>query len=161
MTVTSMEKDLDGLTFTLVAEFDAPIDRVWQLWADPRQLERWWGPPTYPATVRAHDLSPDGAVTYYMTSPEGEEFHGWWRITSVDPPRSLEFIDGFADQQGKPAEDMPITVLRMRLTEQPDGTRMEMRSEFGSREQMDQMVEMGMIEGTTGAVGQIDSLLAN
>jgi uncharacterized protein YndB with AHSA1/START domain len=161
MTVTSMEKDLDGLTFTLVAEFDAPIDRVWQLWADPRQLERWWGPPTYPATVRAHDLTPDGAVTYYMTSPEGEEFHGWWRITSVDPPRSLEFIDGFADQQGKPAEGMPTTVLRMRLTEQPDGTRMEMRSEFGSRQQMDQMVEMGMIEGTTGAVGQIDSLLAD
>jgi hypothetical protein len=30
----------------LVAEFDAPIERVWQLWADPRQLERWWGPPT-------------------------------------------------------------------------------------------------------------------
>jgi uncharacterized protein YndB with AHSA1/START domain len=32
-------KDFDSLSLTLVAEFDAPIERVWQLWADPRQLE--------------------------------------------------------------------------------------------------------------------------
>ena len=51
MSVVSVEKDVDGLSLTLVADFDAPIERVWELWADPRQLERWWGPPTYPATV--------------------------------------------------------------------------------------------------------------
>ena len=58
MTVTSLDKDLDNLRLTLVADFDAPIERVWQLWADPRQLERWWGPPGYPATVKQHDLTP-------------------------------------------------------------------------------------------------------
>jgi len=51
MTVTSVDKDLDDLTLTLTADFDAPIERVWELWADPRKLERWWGPPEYPATV--------------------------------------------------------------------------------------------------------------
>ena len=50
MTVTAVRKDPDTLTMTLDAEFEAPPERVWQLWADPRQLERWWGPPTYPAT---------------------------------------------------------------------------------------------------------------
>ena len=49
-----------------------PIARVWALWADPRKLERWWGPPTFPATVLEHDLRPGGKVSYYMTSPEGE-----------------------------------------------------------------------------------------
>ncbi len=48
-------------TMTLEAEFDASPERVWQLWADPRQLERWWGPPTYPATVTTHDLRPAAA----------------------------------------------------------------------------------------------------
>ena len=48
MSVVSVEKDFDSLSLTLVADFDAPIERVWQLWADPRQLERWWGPPTPP-----------------------------------------------------------------------------------------------------------------
>jgi uncharacterized protein YndB with AHSA1/START domain len=51
MSVTSIEKDYDRLTLTLVADFDAPIERVWQLWADPRQLERWWGPPSHRATA--------------------------------------------------------------------------------------------------------------
>ena len=43
--VTSVDTDYDNLTTTLVADFDAPIDEVWELWADPRKLERWWGPP--------------------------------------------------------------------------------------------------------------------
>ena len=38
MSVVSVEKDFDSLSLTLVADFDAPIERVWQLWADPRQL---------------------------------------------------------------------------------------------------------------------------
>ncbi len=78
---------------------------MWQLWADPRQLERWWGPPTYPATVEKHDLTPGGEVTYFMTVPEGDKPRGWWRVTSVIPPKSLEFIDGFADQDGTPSAE--------------------------------------------------------
>ncbi|MEV5431912.1 SRPBCC domain-containing protein [Streptomyces sp. NPDC052701] len=160
MTVTSVDKDLDNLTLTLIAEFSAPVERVWQLWADPRQLERWWGPPAYPATVEEHDLTPGGEVAYFMTSPEGEKYRGWWRITSVDPPTSLEFVDGFADQEGRPNADMPTTTARVRLTEHEGGTRMELRSAFDSREQMEQLVNMGMVEGLQQAVGQIDALLA-
>src|SRR5206468_12185633 len=113
MSVTNVTRDLDNLTLTLFADFDAPIERVWQLWADPRQLERWWGPPTYPSTVEQHDLTPGGEVTYYMTGPEGEKHRGWWRITSVNPPKSLEFTDGFADQDGTPIAHMPISTVHM------------------------------------------------
>ncbi|MFI8190260.1 SRPBCC domain-containing protein [Streptomyces sp. NPDC085946] len=159
MTVTSLDKDVDNLTLTLIAEFSAPVERVWQLWADPRKLERWWGPPTYPATVEEHDLTPGGEVAYFMTSPEGEKYRGWWRITSVDPPTSLEFVDGFADQEGKPNPAMPTTTARVRLTEHEGGTRMELRSVFDSREQMEQLADMGMAEGLREAVGQMDALL--
>ena len=89
MTVTAVHKDPAALTMTLEAEFDASPDRVWQLWADPRQLERWWGPPTYPATVTSHDLRPHGRVEYHMTGPEGDQPHGYWEIIEVDPPRRL------------------------------------------------------------------------
>lgn len=85
MTVIAVDRDPVALTLTIVSEFDAPVDRVWQVWADPRQLERWWGPPNYPATVIDHDLTGGGRVTYYMTGPDGEKLHGWWRIISVDP----------------------------------------------------------------------------
>jgi uncharacterized protein YndB with AHSA1/START domain len=159
MSVTSVDKDFDALTLTVVADFDASTERVWELWSDPRLLERWWGPPSHPATVIEHDLSPGGEVTYYMTSPEGEKFHGWWRLTAVDPPRSLEFVDGFADSEGKPVEGMPTNTIKVQLSSYGEGTRMELRSVFDSREQMDQLIGMGMAEGLEQSVSQIDALL--
>jgi uncharacterized protein YndB with AHSA1/START domain len=160
MSVTSVDKDFDNLTFTLIADFDAPVEGVWQLWGDPRKLERWWGPPTYPATVEQHNLTPGGEVTYFMTGPEGDTHRGWWRVTAVDPPKSLEFSDGFADHDGAPSADMPITTVHVRLTEHDGGTRMEMRSVFDSLEQMEQLLSMGAEEGMQQAVGQMDALLA-
>lgn len=159
MSVTSVDKDFDNLTIRLIADFDAPAERVWDLWADPRKLERWWGPPGYPATFTDHDLSPGGKTAYYMTGPEGDQFHGWWRVESVDPPRSLEFVDGFADENGNPLDDMPSTTVQVRFSEHDGGTRMEIGSVCATREQMDQLVEMGAVEGITQSVGQMDALL--
>lgn len=160
MTVTSVEKDYDKLQIVLTAEFAAPIERVWDLWADPRKLERWWGPPTWPATVVEHSLEPGGRVTYYMTGPEGEKAGGWWKITSANPPSSLEFVDGFADSEGNPVDSLPTQVATVELTSQGSGTHMVMRSQLNSREQMDKLVDMGMIEGLTASAGQMDAILA-
>jgi uncharacterized protein YndB with AHSA1/START domain len=160
MSVTSVDTDYDNLTTTLAADFDSAIDEVWQLWADPRKLERWWGPPTYPATFEKHDLSPGGEVTYFMTGPEGDQPRGWWRVTSVDPPTSLEFTDGFANDDGTPSEEMPVINVEVRLTERDGGTRMEIRSTYESREDLDRLIEMGMLEGLQASVGQMDGLLA-
>jgi uncharacterized protein YndB with AHSA1/START domain len=161
MTMTRLDKDVEHLTLTLVADFTAPVERVWRLWADPRQLERWWGPPSYPATVEEHDLTPGGDVTYFMTGPDGDKYRGWWRITSVGAPTSLEFTDGFADQDGAPNTTMPTMAVRVRLSEHGGGTRIEMRSVFDSAEQMEQLADMGMVEGLRQAVGQMDGLLAD
>jgi uncharacterized protein YndB with AHSA1/START domain len=160
MSVTSLDKDFEELTITLIADFEAPTERVWELWADPRLLERWWGPPTHPATFEKHDLSPGGEVSYFMTGPDGKRYHGWWRVESVDPPSSLEFTDGFADEDGTPNDEMPATRARMELNEHEGGTRMLLRSTCASREEMEQLIEMGVTEGLQQAVGQMDGLLA-
>ena len=160
MTVTNVHKDSEAMTMTITAEFEAPIGPVWQMWENPRQLERWWGPPTYPATVITHDLTPGGKVDYLMTGPEGDQPRGWWRVIEVDAPYHLEFEDGFADDNGNPNPDMPTTITRVTLDEQPGGgTRMIIETTFPSLEAMEQMVAMGMEEGMTLAVGQIDDLL--
>ena len=160
MPVNSVQKDPDDLTMTVEATFDAPIARVWEMWEDPRLLERWWGPPTYPATVVNHDLAVDGSVNYHMTGPEEDRHHGWWRVLAVDAPRKLEFEDGFADDNGKPNPEMPVTTTLVELAENPDGgTVMTIETTFPSLEAMEQMVEMGMEEGFTLAVNQIDALL--
>ena len=160
MSVVSVEKDLDNLRLVLVAEFAAPIERVWQLWADPRQLERWWGPPTHPATVEKHDLAPGGEVTYVMTGPDGATSRGWWRVTSVDPPASLDFIDGWANRDGSPNADMPTTAAEVRLAERDGVTRVELRFMFDSRERMDELERWGAFEVIRQSVAQMDALLA-
>ncbi len=161
MTVTSVEKDPQALTMTITAHYDAPRQRVWQIWADPRQLERWWGPPTYPATVSTHELTPGGRVAYSMTGPEGDTHHGYWEVTTVQPPESLEFLDGFSDAAGVPNPDMPTNITRVALTEEPDGrTRMRIETVFPDVETMHKLMEMGMEEGMTLAMGQIDGVLA-
>jgi uncharacterized protein YndB with AHSA1/START domain len=161
MSVVSVEKDFESLSLLLVAEFDAAPERVWQLWSDPRQLERWWGPPTHPARVERHDLSAGGEVSYFMTTPDGEKSRGWWRVTLVDAPRRLEFTDGFAYADGTPNVEMPATSVRMRLTERGAGTRMELRFVFASREHMELIDRWGAFDVFPQSVGQMDALLAS
>ena len=161
MTVTAVRKDTDALTMTLDAEFDASPDRVWQLWADPRQLERWWGPPTYPATFTKHDLTPGSRVEYLMTGPEGDQPKGYWDVLETDPPRSLVVRDGFSNDDGSPNPDFPQGEMRVRIEEIGDGrSRMSIESLFPSTEAMEQLLAMGQEEGLTEAVGQIDAILA-
>ena len=161
MTVTSVRKDPNALTLTLTAEFDASPERVWDLWADPRQLERWWGPPTYPATFTTHDLAPGSRVEYHMTGPSGDQPRGYWDVLEVDPPRRLVFLDGFANDDGTPNDAFPRNEGRVTI-EPIDAarTRMWIESHFPSTEAMEQVLAMGMEEGLTQAVGQIDAILA-
>jgi uncharacterized protein YndB with AHSA1/START domain len=160
MTITSVDTDYDSLTVTLIADFDNPIDRVWELWSDPRKLERWWGPPEYPATVEKHALTPGGEVVYSMTGPEGELHRGTWQVLSVDPPTSLRFTDAFADSGGAPLEGSPVSHISVRLLEHEGATRMELRMRFETREEMERIVDMGTVEALKQGVGQMDAMLA-
>ena len=161
MTVTAVQKDPAALTMTLTAEFDASPDRVWQLWADPRQLERWWGPPTYPATFTKHDLTPGSRIEYHMTGPEGDQPKGFWDVLEVDPPHRLAVRDGFANDDGTPNDALPTGEMRVTIEEIGTGrTRMSIESLHPSAEAMEQVLAMGMEEGLTEAVGQIDAILA-
>lgn len=160
MPVTAFTTDIDTRTITITAEFAAPVERVWALYADPRQLERVWGPPLYPATFVTHELTPGGLSTYFMTSPEGERFGGWWRIATVDAPHSFTFDDGFADADLNPAGDMPVSHNTYAFESTDGGTRATFVSVYDSAEGLQQVLAMGVEEGATTAINQIDAFLA-
>jgi uncharacterized protein YndB with AHSA1/START domain len=160
MTVTRVDKDPAAATMTITAEFDAGTHEVWQLWADPRLLERWWGPPGYPATFVVHELSAGGAVSYFMTGPEGDRNHGVWRLVEVAPPTRLVFEDAFADSEGNANPEMPTTTTQVTLADRDGGgTTMTVRTTYPSAEAMEQVLAMGMEEGIRAAMGQMDALL--
>ncbi|MBO3744072.1 SRPBCC family protein [Actinoplanes flavus] len=160
MTVISSTKDAGALTLTFVAEFAAPVDRVWQVWADPRKLERWWGPPTWPATFDRYDFKPGGAVRYHMTGPDGTKARGWWAFTDIEEPSRLEFDDGFAGDDGEPVDPEDVGHVAVTLEAAGPGTRMTTVNVFRSAEQMERLLEMGQEEGMRQAMGQVDAILA-
>lgn len=160
MTVTAVRKDLEGCSMTIEVEYQARATRVWQLWADPRLLERWWGPPTHPATVTDHDLAAGGVVRYFMTGPDGERYHGGWRVISAVEPQRLEFEDFFADEAGTENSTLPRVRTFVSIEEGAGMTRMSIESRFESPEAMAQVLAMGMEEGIRQALGQTDALLA-
>jgi uncharacterized protein YndB with AHSA1/START domain len=152
MGVTGVTKDPAARTMTLTAEWDATPERAWRLWADPRRLERWWGPPEHPATVTEHDLRAGGRVAYVVAGAGGDTFPGWWHVLEVDPPRGLRF------ELGDPG--IPPLDVAVRLEPNASGgTTMTITTTFPSDEAMDQLVQMGFAEGLSSAVGQADALL--
>lgn len=162
MPVTDVTQDLDTRTLTISAEFAAPVQRIWEIYADPRQLEQVFGPPTYPATFVDHDLRPGGGARYFMTSPEGEKYYGWWKITAVDEPRSFAFEDGFAsDDSFTPVEDLPVSKNVYAFEATDSGTRATFTSTYDSAEALQKVLDMGVVEGATSAIGQIDALVAS
>ena len=161
MTVITTTKDVEGLTLTLVADFEASPARVWELWENPRKLERWWGPPTFPAPFTRHDFVVGGESRYFMTGPAGETPRGWWRIDAIDKPHRLDFANGLAGDDGEPALGVEPMSGYVTFEATTGGTRMTAVTRFTDSVQMQTMLDMGMQEGMTQAIGQIDDLLSS
>ena len=159
MPVTDVTTDLENLTMTITAEFAASIERVWHAYSDPRQLERFWGPPGWPATFTAWDHRVGGRANYTMAGPRGERSSGYWEFLAIDEPHGFEVLDGFADEAGTPTGEIPA--MRMTFAFEPagDGTRMVSTTHFVSLEALEQAVAMGAVEGTRMAMAQIDAVL--
>jgi len=161
MPVTSFTKDPSNLTMTVVAEFAAPVERVWDAYADPRQLEKFWGPVEWPATFTRHDFAVGGRSDYHMTGPDGETSGGYWRFTAVDPYRSFTVIDGFAGADGEPNNEMPSMTMTFSFEAIGTGARVSTVTTFQSLEAIEFVLSMGMEEGMRSAMSQIDGVLAD
>lgn len=159
MPVTDVITDADTLTMTVTADFAAPIDRVWNAYSDPRQLERFWGPPGWPATFAAWDHTVGGRAVYTMNGPRGEKSTGTWEFLAIDEPRGFEVLDAFADDDGTPLDSFPAQRMTFRFEPTADGTRMVTTSHFDSVEALEQVVEMGQVEGLKLAMAQLDAVL--
>lgn len=159
MTVISTVTDPEALILTVISEFAASPERVWRVWENPRELERWWGPPTYPATFTRHDFVVGGESRYYMSGPDGDTPHGYWLMVTIDEPNRLDFANGLAGDDGEPMPDVESMGAHVTFEPFDGGTRMTVLTTFVDEALMKKMLAMGMAEGMTQAVTQIDALL--
>ncbi|WP_413450420.1 SRPBCC family protein [Georgenia phoenicis] len=161
MPVTTVEKDLDALTMTVVADFPVPVHRLWDAYVDPRQIEKFWGPPGWPATFARHDVAVGGRSDYWMTGPDGERSYGYWEFLAVDPGRSFEVRDGFAEPDGTPTAGLPATRMVFTFEEAGAGSRLTTQTSFASLDELEKLLSMGMEEGMTAAMSQVDAVVAD
>jgi uncharacterized protein YndB with AHSA1/START domain len=160
MPITSVTSDPKTLTLTVVADYPVPVERLWNAYADPRQLERFWGPREWPATFLRHDMVVGGRSEYVMNGPDGQTSRGWFRFLAIEPNRLLDLEDGFADDSGQPNDAMPTMRMTYAFETTPTGSRFTGVTVFPSLEAMEQLIEMGMMEGMRSAMSQIDEVLA-
>ena len=161
MAITAIDTDRDALTVTLVADFTVPVQRLWDAYMDPRQLERFWGPPSWPATFTQHDVRPGGRSNYHMTGPEGEQSGGYWEFVNVNPPHAFEVLDGFANPDGTPNTERPSMTMLLEFRERDGGSRLTVTTRFANAQALDQLLDMGMVEGSREAMEQIDDVVAD
>ncbi|MFB8388012.1 SRPBCC domain-containing protein [Microbacterium sp. NPDC055910] len=159
MPVTDVTTDPEALTMTLTADFDAPVERVWSAFTDPSQLERFWGPPGWPATFPTFDLTVGGRAVYTMTSPQGEKSSGSWEFLEIDEPRGFTVLDNFINEDGAPLEGMPAMRVVFRFEPTETGSRLINTTYFDSADALEQVVAFGAVEGSTMAINQLDRVL--
>lgn len=152
MPLTSVTKDVATLTLTVVADYPVSQQRLWDAFADPRQLERFWGPPDYPMTITRHDLMVGGRAEYVMTGPNGEPMSGSWEFTAVNPISSFEVIDGDGDLNGPSS-------ITFTFETTPTGSRMTAVTHFPNIEAAEKLMQ-GMEDGLRAALPQLDAVLA-
>lgn len=159
MPVTDITTDPDSLTMTLTAEFAAPVERLWKAFTDPGQLERFWGPPGWPATFTSFDLRPGGRIDYHMTSPQGQRSGGAWEVLAVDEGRSFEVLDSFVGDDGEALEGFPSMRMLFTFESTAGGSRLTNTTFFASLDALDQVIAMGAVEGSRMAMDQLDAVL--
>lgn len=119
--------------------FDAPRERVFRAYTDPKAIPQWWGPRDYTTTVDKMDVRPGGAWRFVQVAPDGTKhaFHGTYR--EIRPPERI--VDTF-EYEPAPGHVLVETVT---FDSVPGGrTKVTVTSRFDTKADRDGMIASGM-----------------
>lgn len=160
-------KDLENKTLTLEREFDGSLDKVWRAYADKEWFEKWWGPEGWETTTKEFDFVSGGRVHYGMKCVDerqgewfGQTSWGIMVLETVDAPNSFTYKDYFSDENATLDTTMPVISVTNSFTEENGKTKLTSVSVADSAEQIEQLIEMGMLEGFKSQLVKLDEMLA-
>jgi uncharacterized protein YndB with AHSA1/START domain len=138
---------------TMIREFDAPRDVVFQVMMDPNAIPKWWGPRAYSTKVEKMDARSGGSWRFIHGDDKGNEygFHGVYHL--VEPNHVVQTFE-FEGVPGRPALET------MKLEDIGGRTRMVQHSVFLSLEDRDGMVQSGMQGGAEETNDRLAELVA-
>jgi len=166
MDKTKVTKDFDNNTLIIERTFNASRQRMWNAYADPELFAKWWGPEGWETTVKECSFTPGGKNHYAMKcvdENQGEWFNqeswGMMIFETVDEPNSFSYKDYFSDANGTLNHDMPAMTITMSFAESDGKTTMTCSGVVESKEQLEQLINMGMIEGLTSSLDKLEAFV--
>ena len=81
--------------------FDAPVDKVWQLWASPDAISKWWSPKDFTAPVIKSDFFNGGTFLFSMKDPSGKMFWNAGKYLQINQHKRIVESMTFSDENGK------------------------------------------------------------
>lgn len=160
-------KDLENKK--LIVEFIAngPKEKVWRAYADKDWFEQWWGPEGWETSVKEFNFAPGGRIHYGMKCVDrnqgewfGQVSWGMMVIDSVSEGESFTYTDYFSDEEGMLNQEMPALKVTNEFVEESDKTKIISTSLADSAEQIEQLLQMGMIEGFSSQLNKLDGLFS-
>lgn len=152
--------ELTNNKIVLSRVYDAPRELVFEMFKNPEHLAKWWGPTTWPATIKSFDFQPGGVWHYYMTGPDGTQAWGKGTFEEIDEPNNFSYMDAFSDEEGNTNAELPQGKVTVNFEENDSKTTLTMITEYQSADEVKKLVEMGMVEGVKDTWDQLERLLA-
>lgn len=81
------------LDLEILRTLDAPIEKVWQAWTNPENLQQWFCPLPWTVPVAEMDLRPGGRFYTQMAGPNGEKVDNEGVFLEVVPMERITFTD--------------------------------------------------------------------
>ena len=148
-------------TLVTTRVFDAPRQRVYKAWTDPKQLALWFPPEGFTAPRCELDVRVGGAMRIDMKGPEGEPFNGQIYpgkgvYREVIPNERLVFtmvpeIDG---------KKMPSVLMTVEFEDQAGKTKLTIRQTLDTVADYEEMMKTGMEQGIAESLGKLAGVLS-
>lgn len=150
-----------GHELVLTRTFDAPRELVFAAYSSCEHIKKWWGPRSWPVHECSMDFRVGGVWHYCMRGPnEGDESWGRAIYDEIDAPQRIAYTDAFSDAEGNVNETMPQTKSSVEFATGGDRTRLTMTATYASPEELQKVIDMGMIPGITETLDRLDEHLA-
>jgi uncharacterized protein YndB with AHSA1/START domain len=149
--MTVKEKDL-----VLKRVFNAPRERVWKAWTDPKRLAQWWGPAGFTNPVCEVDVRPGGAIRIDMRGPGGTVYPMTGVYREVVAPERLVFTVSALDEKGSPLFEVLNTVT---FAKQGGKTLLTVRAQVVDKAAGADAYLEGMEEGWSQSLVRLEALL--
>jgi uncharacterized protein YndB with AHSA1/START domain len=157
---TKIVRDLENKQLTIIREFKAPVEKVWEAWTDSKILDTWWAPKPWKAETKTMDFSEGGFWLYSMVGPDGTTSWGRADYESIERPKQFTLIDAFCDEDGKVNEGLPRLHWKCEFNKSATGTSVQIAITYTNDEDIEKLIEMGFKEGFTAALENLDEVLA-